>query len=287
MPISFHGGHSGNYCDHAEGKLEDVICQAIEQGFTHYGLSEHMPRTQSEYLYPEEYKRGRSPEQLEHMFAMYIREGRQLQYKYKEQLHILVGMETELIGNNFDEIEYFCHKYTPDYLVGSVHYVHRIPFDYGENEFEKLERLLGDTEAVFCAYYDAQFELFQRIRPQVVGHFDLIRLFRPQFSLSKKIWERIERNLTCAIANDALFEINARAFKKKLDEPYPQHEILQLLVTLGGKVTLGDDSHRPEEVGLNYEKVFQFLEKQGISSVYALERDGQGHLFHKQVPVPC
>ncbi|MBF0288186.1 MAG: histidinol-phosphatase [SAR324 cluster bacterium] len=285
MPISFHGGHSGNYCDHAEGKLEDIICNAIEQGFTHYGLSEHMPRTQTEYLYPEECERGRTPEQLERMFALYIQEGRQLQYKYKEQIHILVGMETELIGTNFDEIEHFYHKYSPDYLVGSVHYVNQIPSDYSESDFEKLEQLLGGTEAVFCAYYDAQFELLQRIRPQVVGHFDLIRLFRPEFSLSAKIWEKIERNLTCAISYDALVEINARAFKKKQREPYPQYKILQMLISLGGKVTLGDDSHHPKEVGLNYEKVFKFLKEQGISSLYALEKDEQGCLFHTKIPV--
>jgi histidinol-phosphatase (PHP family) len=53
MPISLHS-HSGSYCLHASGTLEQVVDQAIEKGFKVYGLSEHMPRTRKEDLYPEE-----------------------------------------------------------------------------------------------------------------------------------------------------------------------------------------------------------------------------------------
>jgi HisJ family histidinol phosphate phosphatase len=53
MPYSFHS-HSGQFCKHGYGLLEDVVREAIRKGFYAYGLSEHMPRyTQSE-LYPEE-----------------------------------------------------------------------------------------------------------------------------------------------------------------------------------------------------------------------------------------
>ena len=41
---SLHGGHSGAYCDHAEGSLEEVVAEAARQGFEVYGLSEHAPR---------------------------------------------------------------------------------------------------------------------------------------------------------------------------------------------------------------------------------------------------
>ncbi|MBF0280631.1 MAG: histidinol-phosphatase [SAR324 cluster bacterium] len=286
MRISFHGGHSGDYCDHAGGKLEDVVRRAIATGFTHYGLSEHMPRVRDEDLYPEEIQRSRNPEQLRRMFAFYIQEARQLQYKYKNQIHLLVGMETELLEqNDFSPIDRICKTYTPDYLVGSVHHINRIPFDYNPAEFKKLESMLGGTEAVFCAYYDAQFQLMQHLQPHVVGHFDLIRLYRPDFVLSPTVWEKIERNLSFGISYDALFEINARAFKKHSNHPYPHPEILNLLLTLGGKVTLGDDSHHPDDVGLHFDRLFQFLQEQKISSLYVLEKDQQGRLNQKSVRI--
>ena len=56
MPFSHHS-HSGQFCRHAEGFLEDVILEAIRQGFEVYGLTEHVPRYRLQDLYPEEVRR--------------------------------------------------------------------------------------------------------------------------------------------------------------------------------------------------------------------------------------
>ena len=53
MPISLHS-HSGQFCKHAVGTLEEVVLSAISKGFKVYGLSEHMPRSRLVDLYPEE-----------------------------------------------------------------------------------------------------------------------------------------------------------------------------------------------------------------------------------------
>ena len=53
MPQSHHS-HSGQFCKHASGTLEQVIEEAIKQGFEVYGLTEHVPRYRTEDLYPEE-----------------------------------------------------------------------------------------------------------------------------------------------------------------------------------------------------------------------------------------
>ena len=53
MPQSHHS-HSGQFCKHAIGLLEDVIKEALNQGFEVYGLTEHVPRYHVKDLYPEE-----------------------------------------------------------------------------------------------------------------------------------------------------------------------------------------------------------------------------------------
>lgn len=53
MPHSHHS-HSGQFCRHAKDNLEDVILEAIRQGFQSFGLSEHAPRWRLEDLFPEE-----------------------------------------------------------------------------------------------------------------------------------------------------------------------------------------------------------------------------------------
>jgi len=49
-----HHSHSGQFCKHGSGLLEDVVLEAIRQGFEMYGLTEHVPRYRPEDLYPEE-----------------------------------------------------------------------------------------------------------------------------------------------------------------------------------------------------------------------------------------
>ena len=53
MPFSHHS-HSGQFCKHAAGTLEEVVLEAIRQGFRTYGLTEHVPRHRLDDLYPEE-----------------------------------------------------------------------------------------------------------------------------------------------------------------------------------------------------------------------------------------
>jgi len=53
MPYSHHS-HSGQLCKHAIGLLEDVVKEALDQGFEVYGLTEHVPRYHVKDLYPEE-----------------------------------------------------------------------------------------------------------------------------------------------------------------------------------------------------------------------------------------
>lgn len=53
MPHSHHS-HSGQFCRHAKDQLEDVVQEAIRQGFEVFGLSEHCPRWRVEDLFPEE-----------------------------------------------------------------------------------------------------------------------------------------------------------------------------------------------------------------------------------------
>ena len=55
MPFSLHS-HSGQFCQHATGMLEEIVLEAIKKKFLVYGLSEHCPRYRIQDLYPEEVK---------------------------------------------------------------------------------------------------------------------------------------------------------------------------------------------------------------------------------------
>ncbi|KAI8904172.1 Polymerase/histidinol phosphatase-like protein, partial [Powellomyces hirtus] len=264
--ISLHS-HSGQHCLHANGKLEDVVLRAIELGFHTYGLSEHVPRSRSQDLYPEE--EGLAPSDLTTTFHNYVIEARRLQTKYASQIHLLVGCETEHIhSSTLDELEALRASVPLDYVVASVHHVNGHPLDFDLTRYAAAEESAGGTEGLFLAYFHAQREILERVeQPAVVGHFDLVRLFRPDLPLSEEVWKAVRRNVDVIVAKGALVEINSRAWKKGLKDAYPQRDILEYMISKNVKFTLSDDSHGPTDVGMHYTKLFAYLSEMKINTV--------------------
>lgn len=121
--------------------------------------------------------------------------------------------------------------------MGSIHHVNGIPIDFDHATYNKCLHSIAPTpkdsekvqEIFLSMYLDAQYELFRRFRPEIVGHMDLCRLYNPdlQFSDYPSVWKRLERNIIYAIEYGALFEVNAAAFKKKWGSAYPAKDVAE------------------------------------------------------------
>ena len=129
--ISLHGGHSGEYCDHAVGTLREVIEAAIAQGFKTYGISEHAPRHGERYIYANERERGWTLEKIKADFEAYAKAIFALAEEYADRITILRGYEVEVVPHDrYAEIMLdYRKRYRFDYMVGSVHYMHDISID--------------------------------------------------------------------------------------------------------------------------------------------------------------
>ena len=170
-------------------------------------------------------------------FKRFHRHARELQAKYKESIRLLVGMETEWIhGGTADEFAKLMAEFPLDYIVGSVHHVCGVPIDFDQSTFERIVKMLSNgspdsedgVEKAFSEYFDAQYQMLTAFKPTVVGHFDLIRLFRPLYALSVPVWTKIRRNIEWIVANGSLVEINTRSWKKGWSDAYPQRDIIKV-----------------------------------------------------------
>ncbi|TFK71126.1 histidinol phosphate phosphatase H [Pluteus cervinus] len=280
MPHSHHS-HSGQFCKHAVGTLEEVVVEAIRQEFKVYGLTEHMPRYRPEDLYPEE--EGLTTEALVKQFEDYLIEAHRLKAKYASQITLLVGLETELIRpSDLDNLDVLLdnHPDRIDYIVGSIHHVNGVPIDFDLPTFQRALHSSGlETEydaraAFFVNYFEAQYNLFCRFQPEIIGHFDLCRLYNPNLSFEDypSAWDLIERNIIYAATYGALFEVNGAAFRKNWDTAYPGRGVIQLIIKHGGRFALSDDSHGPRAVGLNYHRVAKYLQSIGVSELWYLQK---------------
>ena len=282
--ISYHGGHSGQFCDHAEPNttLEQVVEAYIAAEFKHFALTEHQPRT-NEFLYPEEKEAGHDSLHLITGFARYIKTARELQERFSDVANILVGFETEWCGENaFEMTEWIRKREYPDFLVGSVHHVNGIPIDFDKANYERAIEVCGSKDQLYADYFNAQMQLMREIKPEVIGHFDLIKIFAGEFQPSQEVLDLARRNINWAVKYGAIFEVNSRAFKKGLTEPYPGRVFLQMIKEEGGEVTLGDDSHGPGQVGLFYERSVPIVAEY-FDHVIAFERPDYELL---KIPIP-
>ncbi len=236
---------------------------------------------------------------LKSQFDAFLAEAHRLKEKYAGQITLLVGLETEYITDtDLTALDALLseHGTRIEYLVGSVHHVGGIPIDFDRPTFDKaLAAFSDDTHpdsmaAFLNAYFDAQYTLMQRFHPEVIGHFDLCRLYNPGLSFRDypDALARIRRNVQYAVRYGALFELNAAAFRKGWDAAYPGDDVVevrpislitddmvaeigvQIVKEHGGRFTLSDDSHGPHAVGLNYHRLVGYARRVGIEDLWVL-----------------
>ncbi len=267
--VSVHGGHSGQFCNHASNTLEEIVEQYIKQGFSWIGITEHTPASSDRFLYPDERSRDLSPQLLLTRFTEYIAECRRLQKKYQSLIEIFVAMEIETYEGYEEFVPFLLAKFQPDYIVGSVHFVNNVGFDYSNEYYQKAVEKAGSLELLYCDYFDAQFEMIQLLEPSVVGHFDLIRLYDanyPDTLQFPSVREKILRNLRFIKSKDLVLDFNLRALLKGAQEPYISRPILEIVRDLEIAVTPGDDSHGISSVGCCMDDGIKILQELGVST---------------------
>ncbi len=275
MPwFSYHGGHSGEFCRHAKGDLASVVARAVEAGFSHYGLSEHVPRYRQEDLFPDE--QDLTPADLERSFEAYVTRARALRDQYSEQIELLVGFETERLppGDWAQRMLGVRERWGFEYMIGSVHDVEGLVVDFKAEQTKAIAERFGGPEELQMRYFAALRELVSTLRPEIVGHVDLIRKFDgPAAAFSARVWPHIEATLEAVRKSGALLEVNAATHRRGLGPVYPLPEILALAQRMGIGVTLGDDSHGAHDVGVGLDACMRAIAAAGYREVGYLARE--------------
>lgn len=265
--VSVHGGHSGQFCGHAKDALEDIVSAYIAKGFTWVGLTEHMPPDRVDHGYPEEAEAGLTAKDQWARFTDYFTTARRLQEKHAADITLSVGFETEAFEGYQPWLKRLIDEMKPDHIVGSIHHIRDILIDSTPESYGKAAALCGGIDALYCAYFDRQYELITTFSPAVVGHFDLIRIFDPDYRRrldQPEIMQRIRRNLIAIKERDLILDFNVRALLKGQPEPYVARPVLEEAHKLGIAVIPGDDSHGIDNIGQYWDEALQILSDVGF-----------------------
>jgi histidinol-phosphatase (PHP family) len=274
MPwFSYHSGHSGEFCRHAKGSLLAVLERAVEAGFTHYGLSEHVPRDDARWLFPGEEDLG--TEGLARLFEAYALEARELAQRFEGRLQVLVGFETERLPETGWQERMRAIRAAGgfDYCVGSVHHVGEHWVDFKPEINAQAAVANGGLVPLQIRYFEQLTELVQALRPEVVGHLDLVRKFDgPTACFDAAVTPSIVRALEAVRDNGGVLDVNAGAHRRGLSPVYPLPWILERAHGMGIGVTLGDDSHGAHDVGVGLDACMTAIAAAGYREVHYLTR---------------
>lgn len=267
--VSVHGGHSGEFCHHAKDQLEEIILSYINHGFSWVGITEHVPGFSQELLYPDQQEAGFTPEFLLERFDRYMQKCKQLQAKYADQIKLYAAMEIETYTDYDSFIPALINRFKPDYIVGSVHFVDDMGFDYSKQQYDTTAKAVGGYDELYYRYFDIQYNMIKTLKPAVVGHFDLIRIFDEDYPtrlMKPEIMKRMVRNLELIKDLDLIMDFNLRSLLKGATEPYISQPILKIAREMDIAVVPGDDSHGLANIQIHMDQAIATLTEYGFST---------------------
>jgi len=242
-------------CNHAVGTTSQYLQRAIELNIDTYGFSEHAPMKNFEDGYRLTFDKKDD----------YENDILSLKQKYKNDIEILLGYEVDFIKGDYvlDEIK----NAKVDYLIGSVHYLD----DWGFDNPEFIDNYKNkDIDKIWQEYFDAVEDMAKSNIFNIVGHFDLIKVFK---YLPKKDIKSLALNSLKAIKkSNMVLEINSAGFRKPIKEQYPSIPLLELAYELDIPITFSSDAHSVEQIGFKYDEVVSIAKKIGFNKC-AIFRD--------------
>lgn len=293
-----HHSHSGDYSAHGVDPLNAIVNQAEKMKFHTYCLTEHMPRIDSKFLYPEEVDNDITDVEalkvLQSKFRDFLVHSKEIKQAHSnEKPHIIIG--TEIEACNFEHIKYAKdvlndNKNIIKFCVGSIHHINQIPIDIDQQNWNKaLKSFDNNIKNMLLSYFEAQYVMIKNLQPLVIGHFDLFKLFLPSdlevdpntgycnfdknndqklVSLNDvsyiDLWDDIKnlmiRNLKYIESYGGVIEINTSALRKGLKEPYPSKQVVDLVKQYcGARFVLSDDAHAVSHVGVCYLEALAYI----------------------------
>ena len=163
------------------------------------------------------------------------------------------GLELDALAHPDCRREAFAHA---DYVIGSAHYLCEsysgVPVAV-DGDPVLLRRYVdevyhGDGLAMARDFFAIEVNALLRDRPQIIGHFDLLRKYAARLSLfdeadpayRRLALSALERAFPCG----GVLEINTGGMARGyLSTPYPTLELLCAWRELGGSITLTSDCH--------------------------------------------
>ena len=244
-------------CNHAEGTVDEYVQRAIELGIDIYGFSEHAPMD-----FDPKYRLA-----IEEIQA-YTTDILRAKETYKNDIQILLGYEVDWLQGHMREDILAADV---DYLIGSVHFIDKWSFDNPEFIGGWKDK---DIDEIWKAYFEASEAMAKSGKFDVVGHLDLIKVFK---FMPKQDVRVLAKNVLKAIKkSNMVMEVNTAGLRKPVEEIYPSPALLEEAYALDIPITFSSDAHAIEHIGAGYDSATALAKDVGYTQAVTFQgRDKQ------------
>jgi histidinol-phosphatase (PHP family) len=190
-----------------------------------------------------------------------------------DEVGLRLGIEIDFVPGQEERMESDATALPYDYIIGSVHRVDGDEVDRATDQgiYERY-----DTYELYAAYYRNVREAALSGRFEVIGHPDLIKIFRhyPE----RDITPLLEETADAVAESGVVVDVNAAGLRKPVGEIYPSKKFLEMFHRRGVPIILSSDAHAPDEVAAGYDKSLKLVHDVGYREVATFENRERGSL---------
>ena len=188
-------------------------------------------------------------------------------------VELRLGIEIDFVPGKEEEMDRFATELPYDYIIGSVHRVAGEEVDHPDHKeiYEKW-----DTYDLYEAYYENVRAAALSGRFDVLGHPDLIKIFR-RFP-ERDITSMLEETADAVAESGIVVDVNAAGLRKPVGEIYPSRDFLEMFHRRKVPIILSSDAHAPEEVAAGYDRSVPLVRGVGYREVVTFKNRERGTL---------
>jgi histidinol-phosphatase (PHP family) len=234
--------------------------RATELGIDELGVAEHIYRFSAALdVWDHPFWRRYASDDLD-AYCAFVR----------EETDLRLGVEMDFVPGREDRIATLLGGRDWDYVVGSVHFLRDLAIDaedysiWGSGE---------SPERIWRRYFETLAESARSGLYDIISHPDLVKVWgratpQPEGDLRRYYEPAVEAFAESGVA----VEFSTAGWRKPVGEQYPSVPYLEMLVDAGCPIALSSDAHEVEQLGFEYERALELLERVGVREIAVFER---------------
>lgn len=248
--------------------MEEFVKEAINQGFSAYGISSHAPLP--DWV-------GHSNVLKRERVDDYLAEISRLKALYADKIELYAALEIDYLDDLENPANQYFQNLALDYRIGSVHFLQvkpRVVIDADTRPIDFRESLLNyydnNLKQLILDYFDAKSRMITRGGFDFVGHADKVSMnalsVDPQITSQRWYIDRLRDYFTYIAERGMMLEINTKAFNAT-GLTFPNIKHFRLLKELNIPLVVNSDAHYPDLINSGRAEIIELLKTVGYQSV--------------------